>query len=249
VKWVALAMFGGVGLIAFIAGCVWGYQRFMLYRDGVPVQGIVIQNTQTRSKDSDGSTSSSYYPVVEFTVQNGETHRFTGSTGSGTPDYETGAKVNVRYDPRNPSSAQITDFTQFWLGPLGVGIFGFLFLAGGIGSFILIKGSDAAFGPQFQRKMDMVALSVGKEGIRLEGQVDSVRKQAGASGEEYVVVCRATLPGGITQQRFEAEPIFFNPGPWIVGKDVEIYVDPRKKERYAVLLDPLLAALSKGNER
>ena len=35
VKWVALLMFGGVGLIAFIAGCVWGYQRFMLYRDAV----------------------------------------------------------------------------------------------------------------------------------------------------------------------------------------------------------------------
>ena len=248
-KWVALAMFGGVGLIAFIAGCAWGYQRFMLYRDGVTAQGIVVENTGTRSKDSDGNTSTSYYPVVEFTVQGGEKHRFTGSTGSSTPDYETGAKVDVRFDPRNPSKAQITDFTQFWLGPLGVGIFGFLFLAGGIGSFILIKDSDATFGPQFQRKMDQVALSAGKEGVRLEGQVDSVRKQAGASGEEYVVVCRATLPGGITQQRFDAEPIFFNPGPWIVGKNVEIYVDPRKKERYAVMLDPLLAPLSKGNER
>jgi hypothetical protein len=149
----------------------------------------------------------------------------------------------VRYDPTNPSGAQITDFAQFWLGPLGVGLFGFLFLAGGIGAFVLIKGSDEAFGPQFQRKMDAVQLSVGKQGIRLDGQVDSVRKQAGNAGEEYVIVCRATLPGGISQQKFEAEPIFFNPGPWVVGKDVEIYVDPRNKDRYAVMLDPLLAKL------
>jgi hypothetical protein len=243
VKWFALAMFGSVGLIAFIAGCVMGYQRFMLYHDGVPTQGVIVENTQSRSKDSDGNMHTSYYPVVEFTVQNGEKYRFTGSTGSDAPDYRTGAKVDVRYDPRNPSSAQISDFAQFWLAPLGVGIFGFLFLASGVGSFILIKDSDATFGPQFHRKMDLVALSVGKEGIRLEGQVDSVRKQAGASGEEYVIVCRAMLPGGISQQRFEAEPIFFNPGPWIVGKNIEIFVDPRKKERYAVMLDPLLAKL------
>ena len=160
-------------------------------------------------------------------------------------DYEVGAKVSVSYDPSNPSEAQITDFTQFWLGPLGVGVFGFLFLVGGIGAFFLIKGSDAAFGPQFQRKMDAVELSVGKQGIRLEGRVDSVRKHAGRSGEEYIVVCRATLPGGITQQKFAAEPIFFDPGPWILGKGVEIYVDPRNKDRYAVMLDPLLARLGK----
>ena len=242
-KWVALLMFGGVGLIAFIAGCVWGYQRFMLYRDGVSVQGVVVENTQTRSRDKDGHTSVSYYPVVEFTAQGGEKHRFTGSTGSSTPDYEAGAKVEVRYDPANPSRAQIADFVQFWLGPLGVGVFGFMFLAGGIGAFILIRGSDKAFGPQFQRKMDAVQLSVGKQGIRLDGRVDSVRTQAGSSGEEFIIVCRATLPGGISQQKFEAEPIFFNPGPWILGKDVEIYVDPRNKDRFAVMVDPLLAKL------
>jgi hypothetical protein len=236
-------MFGTVGLVAFIAGCAWGYQRYMLYRDGVAVEGTVIENTQTRSKDSDGHTSVSYYPVVEFTAQGGARHRFTGSTGSSVADYEAGARVSVRYDPENPSKAQITDFAQFWLGPLGVGIFGFLFLAGGIGGFFLIKGSDEAFGPEFQRKMDAVELSMGKQGIRLEGQVDSVRRQSGRSGEEYVIVCRATLPGGIAQQRFEAEPIFFNPGPWIVGKSVEIYVDPRKKERYAIMLEPVLAQL------
>ena len=105
----------------------------------------------------------------------------------------------VRYDPQNPSKAQIADFAQFWLGPLGVGLFGLLFLAGGIGAFFLIRGSDGAFGPQFQRKMDAVQLSVGKQGIRLDGRVDSVRSQPGRAGEEYVVVCRAPLPGGITR--------------------------------------------------
>ena len=247
-KWVALTLFGTVGLVAFVAGCVWGYQRYVLYRDGVTAEGTVVENTRTRSKDSDGNTSVSYYPIVEFTAQGGTRHRFTGSTGSSVADYEAGAKVSVRYDPQNPSKAQITDFTQFWLGPLGVGVFGFLFLAGGIGAFVLIKGSDEAFGPDFQRRMDQVELSLGKQGIRLEGRVDSVRRQSGRSGDEYVVVCRATLPDGISQQKFDAEPIFFNPGPWIVGKSVEIYVDPRKKERYAVMLDPLLAQ-SKAESR
>lgn len=248
-KWVALAIFGSVGLIAFVTGCAWGYQRLMLYLDGVSAQGTVVENRQSRSKDSDGNVSDSYYPVVEFVAKEGSKHRFTGSTGSSVADYEPGAKVSVRYDPKNPSSAQITDFAQFWLGPLGVGVFGFFFLLAGIGSFILIKGSDETFGPEFHRKIDQVSLSLGGQGIRLEGQVDSVRKQTGKSGDEYVVVCRAALPGGISQQKFEAAPIFFNPGAWIVGKSVEIYIDPHKKDRYAVMLDPLLASLSKGDER
>ena len=70
-----------------------------------------------------------------------------------------------------------------------------------------------------------------------------MRKQQGASGEEYVVVCRATLPDGITQERFEAAPIFFNPEPWILGKSVTIYVHPQNKTSYAVMLEPVLAEL------
>ena len=87
-----------------------------------------------------------------------------------------------------------------------------------------------------------------------------MRKQQGASGEEYVVVCRATVPvevqgkvgehgeplytvtDGISQ-RFEAAPIFFNPEPWILGKSVTIYVHPQNKTSYAVMLEPVLAEL------
>lgn len=244
-KWVALAIFGSVGLIAFVAGCVQGYQRFELWRTGLAAQGSVVEIHESQSTESDGHTSVTYYPVVEFSAPGGAEHRFTNSTGAGNPEYKVGARVSVLFDASDPTRAQISDSTQFWLEPFGLGLMGFLFLAAGIGLFLLNKSSDE----RIHRKMDQVALSLGRQGIRIEGQVDSVRKQAGRSGDEYVVVSRATLPGGISQQKFEAAPIFFNPGPWIVGKSVEIYIDPHKKDRYAVMLDPLLARSAKGDER
>lgn len=83
--------------------------------------------------------------------------------------------------------------------------------------------------------------------LLVKGVVESVRKQQGASREEYVVLCWATLPDGIAQKRFEAAPIPFDPGPGILGKSVEIYVDPGDKTRYQVRLEPVLAELQSAN--
>jgi hypothetical protein len=208
VKWIALAMFGGVGLIAFIAGCIWGYQRFMLYRDGVPA-GNVVENTQTRSKDSDGHTSVSYYPVVEFTAQGGEKHRFTGSTGSSVADYEAGAKVSVRYDPRNPREPRSPTSRSSGSARSASGC--------SVSCFSPAdrrvrpdQGQRRAFGPQFQRKMDAVRF-VGKQGIRLDGR--STRCAAARQVRRGSMSSSAgrRCPGN-HQQKFEAEPIFFNPG-------------------------------------
>jgi len=246
VKWRAVPIFcASISLAVIIAGCAWGYQRYAQYREGVTTQGRVVEIRAYWSEDSEGRRGVNHYPVVEFRSSVEKQHRFTGDAG--LDEYEVGESVNVLYDPRNPGDARIATFAQFWLGPLAVVLFGFL---SGIGTFLFSRSFDRAFGAAFQhrmtrhaREMDRLALADGKQGVLLRGVVDSVRKQQGASGEEYVVVCRATLPGGISQERVEAEPIFFHPGPLILGKSVEIYVDPRKKERYAVMLQPVLAEL------
>jgi len=256
VRWLALLVFGGVGLFSFVYGCVWGYQGYVLSRDGVTTQGHVVEVERGESRDDDGGTSVSYHPVVEFWSAGEKQHRFTGSGGSRhVGDIVVGATVSVLYDPGNPANARIADSKQNWEQPLALGLFGFLFLAGGIGAFFmsgigLSRSSDKTFYPKLDQKItkaareqDRFALPEGEEGILLKGVVDSVRKQHGASREEYVVICRATLPGAIRPEHFEAAPISFHPGRRIVGKSVEIYVHRGDKTRDAVKLEPVLAEL------
>lgn len=230
-------MFGSVGLTFFVIGLVWGAKRYALMRNGVRATGTIAEVTSSQSsRTENGRTlqSTSYYPEVKFTAADGKTYRFRGSTGSAVPEYEQGAKVNLIYDRSNPSVAQIADFEQFWLGPLGVGLFGFLFLVGGIGGFFLIADSDRTFGPSFDREMTRAELYETKRGIALSAVVSGVR----AVDHQYVVVCRGGAPGG-AKRDFESFPLSFDPGPGIVGRTVTVYVDPQQVQRYFVLLDPL----------
>lgn len=158
-KWMALLGFGGLGLVALVSGLLWGWNRYALSSAGLRTQGRVVENykavSTTDSPPGGGSSGQirnkytyvSYYPVIEFATERGETVRFRGSTGSGVPEYEPGAPVEVVYDPANPHKAQMTAFSQQWLGPLVVTGVGLLLLILGIGGFFLISeaGPDTAF--------------------------------------------------------------------------------------------------------
>lgn len=144
-KWMALFAFGGLGLIIFLVGIGWGYKRLELYNNGVKTSGTVVEITRSNSTDSNGRASSSYYPIVEFTTPDGKAHKFRGSTGSSAQDYFEGASVDLIYNPAKPADAQITDFSQFWLGPLGVTMFGFVLLVLGIGGYMVVNDSDKTF--------------------------------------------------------------------------------------------------------
>ena len=68
-KWIALLIFGGVGLFLFVTGFVVGYQSYVLSRDGVRTQGHVVEVERREGGDDDGRTSVFYYPVVEFSLR------------------------------------------------------------------------------------------------------------------------------------------------------------------------------------
>jgi hypothetical protein len=68
-------------------------------------------------------------PIVEFKTDAGKVIRFRGSTGQrGSSPYQQGQHVNVIYSRQDPWNAQIDNFEQFWLGPVGVGFFGLMVL-------------------------------------------------------------------------------------------------------------------------
>jgi hypothetical protein len=147
-KWMALLIFGGLGLFALVAGVIWGFRRSELFRGGLRTQGVVVDqfksvsSTVSDEKASSTGVSISYYPVVEFQTERGATIRFRGATGSGVPDYETGAVVTVVYRPNDPQQAKILSFSQFWLGPLVVTVAGLVLFLMGVGTFFLIGQSE-----------------------------------------------------------------------------------------------------------
>lgn len=232
-KWIALLLFGSVGLAALLFGVGWGWQHYQFQHHGVRAEGRVVALV-----DTDSST----YPQVEFTTNRGEAQRFRGGIGSSPPDYAVGDKVEVIYDPAQPREAIIASFGELWLAPLALGGFGLVFLLAGIGSFFLVRSSDRTFGPAFQKRMAAVRnmrLMSDEEGIHLDGRVRRI--EAFGTEGDFVVVCSARLPGG-KEREFQSEPICYRPDRDIIGEAVDIFLDPFDKEAYAIKIQPLLVA-------
>lgn len=92
-----------------------------LQENGIETEGVVIENL--RSRDSDGTT---YTPVVEFQLENGESVTETMNYSSNPPSYNVGDPIPIIYMPGDPSSASIN--TTFWMVTfpwifIGTGIF------------------------------------------------------------------------------------------------------------------------------
>lgn len=100
----------------FGAFCLWGvYAATVAYR--LETTGIVTPGTVTGLEESTTDGSTTYSPVVEFTA-NGQTYTFESDNASSPPAYQVGETVNVRYDPADPSTAQIDKLTERWLMPI-----------------------------------------------------------------------------------------------------------------------------------
>ncbi|MDV6013311.1 DUF3592 domain-containing protein [Haloechinothrix sp. LS1_15] len=97
---------------------------------------VVVEVTErtSQSRDSDGNTrtSTTYCPVVEYTVD-GETftHESAVCTGSREGN-RVGDELTVNYDPADPADAAIDSWLHRWLAPL---------IMGGIGGVFVLIGS------------------------------------------------------------------------------------------------------------
>lgn len=149
-KWLVLLLFGGLGLALLAGGSAWSWQRYRLAATAERAVGQVVEFHESESVVDDldarrglRSRVVSYVPVVEFTTGAGRVVRFRSATGSSAPEYEVGAFVDVLYDPARPDTAEISDFAQFWLGPVATAGAGFFAMVIGIAGFFLIGAGDA----------------------------------------------------------------------------------------------------------
>lgn len=95
----------------------------------VHTEGTVVGNSYV-NRYEDGNVSGAYQPEVEFTLPTGEKKRFTDGIGSLPPDYETGEKVEVIYNPNDPRDAHINSWKRIWFAPV-------LFMAIGLVPFTI----------------------------------------------------------------------------------------------------------------
>lgn len=104
--------------LLFAGFCLWGaYAASVSWRletEGQTTPGIVTRMEE--SNDSEGGCCV-YSPVIEFAA-GGQTYTFEGDNASDPPQYKVGQRVNVRYDPADPNTAQIDSFFERWLFPI-----------------------------------------------------------------------------------------------------------------------------------
>ncbi|MBU0482747.1 MAG: DUF3592 domain-containing protein [Proteobacteria bacterium] len=244
-KWILLMLFGSLGLSALITGAVWGFKRLPLFQTGYRTEGTVVaqeESVSTETVGRDVRTSrevTTYTPVVEFHTETGTAVRFTASTGGKhKPIIETGATVEVIYNPDDPANAQLTAFSQFWLGPVVLVGAGLLFLVMGVGGFFLIGGHDRAMDTRFDSMM-RERLVFTAETPPVKAIIVRTEKQEGQK-ERYVFVCKGKRPGSPVEEEFLSSHFTFDPGRSFKGVTVDVYLDPARPTGYYVNIDPLL---------
>ncbi|RPI78654.1 MAG: DUF3592 domain-containing protein, partial [Desulfobacteraceae bacterium] len=211
-KWVIMILLGSLGLAVLVYGLMWGAKRFSLLKDGLRTQGKVVKIEKSLPVDETKSASASYYPIVEFQDRNGATIRFKGSTGSNAPAYETGVQVPLVYNPRNPSEAQLTTFSQFWLGPLLITLAGLGILFLSYGAFSMMGGKPKSVAELRERMLNEQIKKMSTY-PKIEGRISDLRKNEYGN---YVLICRGTRPGAVTEEEFQSGILNFNPGPEII---------------------------------
>ena len=94
-------------------------RRFL--ETAVLTQGTVTELIEGR----DSEDNIVYHPRVRFEVKSGESHVFDDVIGSGSPRYQPGDRVPVKYDPQDPEDARIGTTFRTWFVPgllAGIGL-------------------------------------------------------------------------------------------------------------------------------
>jgi len=99
----------------------------------VKTEATVVDVEERKSDDG-----TRYYPVFSFVDEGGNEHKIYSTMGSYPPAYELGETVLIFYDPQNPEKTKLDSFVSLWLGPVILGVLGFIPVF--IGALILFVG-------------------------------------------------------------------------------------------------------------
>jgi len=120
--------------VLFLAGAVcFVHRNHSFNASAVRAEGTIVELIESASSDSHRRM---YTPVFTYRDRNGTEYRHKSSHSSYPPIGEVGDKIEVLYDPKDPSRVKINTFFGNWGVPLilgGIGlvdaIVGLAFLA------------------------------------------------------------------------------------------------------------------------
>lgn len=174
---------------------------------------------------SDGDSGGVYYPVIEFTADNGQAVEYHSTSGSNPPEFRVGEKVNIFYDPADPQNAKIDSFLDLWfIGVIfsGIGLVGVI-----IGSVILLlqfkksrnKKWLLQYGQPVQAIINQVILN---ESLKYNGQ----------SPFQIIAQWQNPIDGNV--YIFKSDNIWFKPESVAVGDKISVLIDPVNPGKYFI---------------
>jgi hypothetical protein len=120
-----------VGLLFLVLGLGLGAGAFVAFvrtrtflATAYTTQGEVL--ALEAYQDKGGGTL--YRPVLRFRTHAGQETEFRSPEGSSAPGFQVGQRIDVVYNPEEPSDARIQGFMQLWLPTLILGTLGGIFV-------------------------------------------------------------------------------------------------------------------------
>jgi hypothetical protein len=130
---IILWVFGGVAVLMLLIAVIsaGGALSKIVKERSAPGRVVEVVMKREYVNEQDRIIQEYYYPVVQFTADDGHRREVQMSEGSDTPAYEKGDEVTVRYDPEHPLAARIDSFGSnalMWILPSITGILGLAFM-------------------------------------------------------------------------------------------------------------------------
>ncbi|GAC1470417.1 MAG: hypothetical protein PVS3B2_14890 [Candidatus Dormibacteraceae bacterium] len=124
----------GVLAVVWLAFALRENRRYM--RRAHRASGVVHGLT----KQTYGSRSALFFPVVRFTTDRGVSVSAESKTGRNESAYRIGQSVFVLYDPDDPKDLRIDTFSSRWIGVFIPAFFALIFL--GVGLVALLQSGS-----------------------------------------------------------------------------------------------------------
>ena len=130
-RWV-LGGFTGIAVVMILVTLISSFLNIQKISKEESASGRVVDVVVRRElvNEKNDIVRDFYYPVIEFTANDGRRRSVQISEGSGSPYYEKGDEITVRYDPEHPLDARIKSASSnmlMWVLPGITGILGLAF--------------------------------------------------------------------------------------------------------------------------
>ncbi len=195
--------------------------------------GTVIDLVRHRS-----SNSNAYAPEVRFVTADGQFVQFTSTISSAPPSYATGEAVDVLYRPLAPVDARIASFTSLWADTLMFGAMGSIFFLVSTGIMLSAIGK-ARRAAELKRHGNRLLTTVAR--------IEHVEKLRVNGRNPYRVFTQWTSASTPETRVFGSDYIWFDPSPYLKGREIPVFVERTNPSSYFVDLSFLPKPTQSGH--